>query len=83
MFGQNMLIRWYELRTLHQHLIIIIDKEIITSATTPPKKEMGYRNKHTYIQTLPYVCTKEREKKRERERERESGLREPNQILVG
>jgi hypothetical protein len=73
MFGQNMLIRLYELRTLHQHIIIIIDKEIITSATTTPQKKWATEtNKHTYIHTyihtyLPYVCTKEREReKRER-----------------
>jgi len=72
MFGQNMLIRLYELRTLHQHIIIIIDKEIITSATTTPQKKWATEtNKYTYIHTYIHtylMCVQKRERER-KERE--------------
>jgi hypothetical protein len=55
-----MLIRLYKLRTLHQHIIIIIDKEIITSATPPPQIRNGLQK-----QIGVYVSKRERERERE------------------
>jgi hypothetical protein len=54
-----MLITLYKLRTLHQHIIIIIDKEIITSAT-PPQIRNGLQK-----QIGMYVSKRERERERE------------------